>query len=142
MPIRPEGPPTWPPDWPEVREAVEATLADGSWGRYHGPHCQRLEQALAEFHGVEEVLLCCSGTAAVELALHGARVGPSDEVILAAYDFKANFQNVLALGATPVLVDLDTADDLLRLRALPREVATACCPRTVGLLARHGWWPV
>jgi len=38
--------------------------------------------------------------------------------------------------------DLDTADDLLRLRALPREVATACCPRTVGLLDRQGWWPV
>lgn len=107
MPVRPEGPPPWPPDWPEVREAVEATLADGSWGRYHGPHCERLEKALAAFHAVDEVLLCCSGTAAVELALRGAKVSTGDEVILAAYDFKANFQNVLALGAVPVLVDLD-----------------------------------
>ena len=133
MPIRPEGPPTWPPDWPEVREAVEATLADGSWGRYHGPHCERLEEALAEFHGVEEVLLCCSGTAAVELALHGARVGPGDEVILAAYDFKANFQNVLALGATPVLVDLDPNSWQLD----PTQLDSAVTEATRAIIVSH-----
>ena len=37
--------------------------------------------------------------------------------------------------------DLDTVEDLSRLRALPRELATACCPRTVGLLDEQGWWP-
>ena len=133
MPIRPEGPPEWPPDWPEVREAVEAALADGSWGRYHGPHCQRLEQALAEFHGVEEVQLCCSGTAAIELALHGAKIGPGDEVILAAYDFKANFQNVLALGATPVLVDLDPVSWQLD----PTQLDSAVTEATRAVIVSH-----
>jgi len=37
--------------------------------------------------------------------------------------------------------DLDTADDLRRLRAVPRDVLAARCPRTVGLLDRQGWWP-
>jgi len=133
MPIRPEGPPTWPPDWPEVREAVAATLADGSWGQYHGPHCKRLEETLAELHGVEEVLLCCSGTAAVELALHGAKVGSGHEVILAAYDFKANFQNVLALGATPVLVDLDP--DTWQLD--PLQLGAAASKNTRAIIVSH-----
>ena len=80
-------------------------LQDGSWGRYHGPHCDRLRDALAEFHEVEHVILCSSGTVAVELALRSVKVQPGDDVVLAAYDYKANFANVLALDATPVLVD-------------------------------------
>ena len=80
-------------------------LQDGSWGRYHGPHCDRLREALAGFHDVEHVILCSSGTAAVELALRSVKVQPGDEVVMAAYDYKANFANVLTLQATPVLVD-------------------------------------
>lgn len=83
-------------------------MADsGDWGRYHGPHVPELMRRLAEFHGVTQALVCCSGTSAVELALRGVGVNPGDEVILAAYDFKSNFQNVLHLGAVPVLIDLD-----------------------------------
>ncbi|HVJ83186.1 MAG TPA: aminotransferase class V-fold PLP-dependent enzyme, partial [Planctomycetia bacterium] len=53
------------------------------------------------------VELCASGTAAVELSLAALKVGPGTEVILAAYDFRGNMANVLARGATPVLVDVD-----------------------------------
>ena len=79
----------------------------GDWGRYHGPHVPDLMRRLAEFHEVDQALVCCSGTSAVELALRGVGVQTGDEVVLAAYDFKANFQNVLHLGAMPVLIDLD-----------------------------------
>ena len=78
----------------------------GEWGRYHGPHVPELCRRLAEFHQVAHVLLCSSGTAAVELALRGVGVDSGDEVILAAYDFKANFQNILCVGAIPVLIDV------------------------------------
>ena len=105
-PIRPEGPLDWPGRNPLVELAVTAALADGSWGKYHGPHVEMLTDHLANFHNVEHVALCSSGTVAVELALRGVGVGPGDEVILAAYDFKGNFQDVLALGATPVLIDV------------------------------------
>ena len=105
-PLRPEGPPDWPLGDQSVAEALQAALADGTWGRYHGPHTARLCEDLAAYHGCGHVVLCASGTAAVELALRGVRVGPGDEVILAAYDFKANLQNVLTLGAVPVLVDV------------------------------------
>lgn len=107
--IRPEGPPAWPGDWPEVTEALNTCVKDGSWGKYHGANCEALTEQLNTFHGVAESILCASGTVAVELALRGVRVEPGDEVILAAYDFKANFQNVLTVGATPVLVDIDPA---------------------------------
>jgi dTDP-4-amino-4,6-dideoxygalactose transaminase len=132
-PIRPEGPPGWPLDDPGVVAALTTALADGSWGRYHGPHTSRLSERLAACQSCEHVLLCASGTAAVELALRGARVGPGDEVILAAYDFKANFQNVLTLGATPVLVDVRPGNwnlDTERLDA-------ALSPATKAIIVSH-----
>lgn len=79
--------------------------ADGSWGRYHGPHCDALIAALCAYHNVEHALLCSSGTCAIELALRAIPVSGGDEVILAAYDFKANFINVLTTGCVPVLID-------------------------------------
>ncbi len=105
-PLRPNGPPDWPPDDPALRDVLHRAAAERTWGKYHGPFCDALREQIAAWHDSAEVLLCCSGTAAVELALRGLNVGPGEEVILAAYDFKGNFQDILAIGATPVLVDL------------------------------------
>src|SRR4051812_176796 len=83
-PIRPEGPPDWPPPDAAVTEAVTAALRDGSWGKYCGGHVDRLEQQLTRMHGGAYALTCGSGTFAVELALRALKVGPGDEVVLAA----------------------------------------------------------
>ncbi len=132
LPVRPEGPPAWPPDDPEVRAVFAQIAADGSWGRYHGPHCAALSHRLIELHGLRHVHLCGSGTAAVELALRGLKIGPGDEVLLAAYDFKANFVNVLSVGATPVLVDVGIDWQL----DVP-QVAAGLSPRTRAVIATH-----
>jgi dTDP-4-amino-4,6-dideoxygalactose transaminase len=105
-PTIPEGPPAWPVPDEDVREALQAAYWDGSWGRYDGPHNQRLAQRLAEMHDVAHAWCCSSGTLAVELALRGLRVSPGDEVILAGYDFPGNFRAIEAVGALPVLVDI------------------------------------
>lgn len=106
IPVMPGGPPTWPRPDEEIRAALEAAYADGTWGRYHGPHCERLKSLLCDLFGVAFSWLCSSGTVAVELALRGLKVGPGDEVMLAAYDFPGNFRAIESVGARPVLVDL------------------------------------
>ncbi|MEQ9406664.1 MAG: aminotransferase class V-fold PLP-dependent enzyme [Fuerstiella sp.] len=125
--------PSWPIPDEAVREAVLQMLQDGSWGRYHGPHCDALRAALAEFHRTEYVVLCSSGTAAVELALRAASVQPGDEVILAAYDYKANFVNVLTLQAKPVLVDTLPGLPILD----PAQLKSAITDRTRAILCSH-----
>lgn len=105
-PVRPEGPPAWPFADPAVRAALDDAAASGAWGRYHGPHVCALEEELAAFHGVPHALTCASGTLAVEAALRALRVGPGDEVVMAAYDYESNFLTVHALGAKPVLIDI------------------------------------
>jgi perosamine synthetase len=137
-PLRPEGPPAWPVDWPEVADALNACLSDGSWGKYHGPNCEALTEQLNAFHDVTETILCASGTVAVELALRGVRVEPGDEVILAAYDFKANFQNVLAIGATPVLIDIDPASWQMDVSQI--EAAISEKTKTIIISHLHGGW--
>jgi perosamine synthetase len=105
-PVLPQGPPSWPRPDEEVRAALERAYADGTWGRYHGPHCERLKTLLGELCGVSQTWLCSSGTVAVELALRGLKISAGHEVVLAAYDFPGNFRAIEAVGARPVLVDL------------------------------------
>jgi dTDP-4-amino-4,6-dideoxygalactose transaminase len=131
--VRPQGPPDWPPADEDVRAALESAWRDGSWGRYHGGHVARLEEWLATYHGVAHALSCGSGTFAVELALRALKVGPGDEVILAAYDYPGNFLSVHAVGATPVLVDVHPRNWNLD----PEHVAAACGPATKAVIASH-----
>ncbi|MCI0381146.1 MAG: aminotransferase class V-fold PLP-dependent enzyme [Gemmataceae bacterium] len=105
-PVRPDGPPDWPSRDPEIAAALQHAWDNGTWGKYHGVHCDKLEERLREYLGVSHVLLCGSGTYAVELALRALGVGPGDEVLLAAYDYPGNFLCVHAVGAQPVLVDV------------------------------------
>lgn len=123
----------WPITDEPIHAAFLAMLSDGSWGRYHGPHCSRLEDALRTYHATTHVQLCCSGTSAVELALRGIGVQAGDEVILAAYDFKSNFINVLALGAVPVLVDTVRGRPVLD----PDTLSAAFSDRTRAVICSH-----
>lgn len=132
-PLRPEGPPAWPPAWEEVSRAVKQSLDEGGWGLYHGPNSRLLAERLSSYHGVEFVELCCSGTFAIELALRALPVGPGDEVILAGYDFIGNFNDVVAVGARPVLIDLDPDNWNLD----PELIGEAISPDTRAVLVSH-----
>jgi dTDP-4-amino-4,6-dideoxygalactose transaminase len=113
--------------------SLQEAYADGSWGKYSGTFLSRLEERLANYHDVGYALACGSGTFAVELALRALKVGPGDEVILSAYDYPGNFLNVHAVGATPVLVDLDPASWQMSLDSLPGAVS----PVTKVVIASH-----
>ncbi|MBY0230749.1 MAG: DegT/DnrJ/EryC1/StrS family aminotransferase, partial [Gemmataceae bacterium] len=105
------------PDWPlpdeEVREAMLRAWADGSWGKYCAQHSERLGAAIRAMTGAKHVLLCASGTVAVEAALRAAGCGPGTEVVMAAYDYGGNFLSVHAAGAMPVLADVDEDNRLI-----------------------------
>lgn len=132
-PVRPQGPPDWPPADDAIWLALQKAFRDRTWGKYHGGLVEDLEQRLAEYHAVEHALVCGSGTFAVELALRALKVGPGDEVLLAAYDYPGNFLGVHAIGATPVLVDIAPHNWNLD----PEQIAAAVGPRTKVLIASH-----
>ena len=132
-PVRPQGPPEWPVPDPDVADALRKAYESGSWGKYHGGNVERLEEQLAKYHDVPFALTCGSGTFAVEAALRSLKVGPGDEVILAAYDYPGNFHAVHAVGAMPVLVDVEAANWNLA----PEQLAHAINPKTRAIIASH-----
>ena len=131
--IRPEGPPGWPLADENVLESLQAAYRDGSWGKYEGNNVKLLEQRLAEYHRVEFASVCASGTYAVELALRALKVGPGDEVLLAGYDFPGNYDNIVAVGARPVLVDVSPRNWNLD----PDLLTEAVSPKTRALIVSH-----
>jgi len=108
----------WPIPDAAIQQQLQAVYSSGDWGSYAGPSTQKLRETLINNYKREHVMLVCSGTIGIELALRGVGVTAGDEVILAGYDFPGNFRCIEATGATPVLVDIASgtwsiqADDL------------------------------
>lgn len=132
-PTRPQGPPAWPIADAEIHEVFAEALRDGWWGKYQAGQSDRLEAGLREYHQLEHVLLCGSGNYAVELGLRALQIGPGEEVILADYDYPGNFLSIHAVGAMPVLVDVEPSNWNLSLSALREAVG----PKTKGILVSH-----
>src|SRR5437588_3001150 len=73
-----------------------------------GAYVGRFEEELKRFVGAEDrqVVALSTGHAALHLGLLVAGVGPGDEVITPSFNNIADFQAILATGATPVFCDI------------------------------------
>lgn len=96
------------PFLPEAAEAyvLDALRRDQRSGP--GEYSQRAEEALrAHLGSPAAVLLVPSASAALELSLLVADIGPGDEVIVPTYTFAAAANAALLRGATPRFADVD-----------------------------------
>jgi dTDP-4-amino-4,6-dideoxygalactose transaminase len=94
----------------EEAEAVRRVIESGRLFRYRAGEVSEtalFEDAWAEKIGVEHVVAVTSGTAALICGLVGMGIGPGDEVIVPAYTFMATALAPLAVGAVPVIADVD-----------------------------------
>jgi dTDP-4-amino-4,6-dideoxygalactose transaminase len=89
----------------EVDAAVLSVLASGAY--IGGSGVQQFEQEFANYIGSTESVGCNSGTDALYLALKVLGIGPGDEVITTPFTFIATAEMISAVGAKPVLVDID-----------------------------------
>jgi perosamine synthetase len=71
----------------------------------HGPDLYELRSFLTQTLGVTDVVLCSSGSLALELALRACVVGRGDEVVVPTFCCTAVIPPILAVGALPVLAD-------------------------------------
>lgn len=79
----------------------------------------RLERRFAQRTGSRHAVAVNSGTSALVCGLAGLGVGPGDEVIVPAYTWFSTATAVLAVGAVPVIAEVDQsltldADDVRR----------------------------
>lgn len=101
-------------------------MRNGQW------KAKELETALVERMQVNHALTVNSGTSALSIALQCAGIGSGDEVIMPVFTFVASFESILAIGAVPVLVDID---DTLTLN--PKAVEKAITSKTKVIMPVH-----
>lgn len=119
----------------DVIAEVNAVLKSG-WITT-GPKVVELENAIADYCGVEKVLAVNSATSAMMLVLHWFGIGKGDEVIIPAYTYAATALAVVHLGATPVMAEVK--DDF---NIDPAEVKKLINGKTKAIISvDYGGWP-
>lgn len=117
---------------PSIDEATIAGVAEvlrSGWIT-SGPQVREFEAALSRLCAGRTVRAFCSGTAALEVGLRLAGVGPGHEVITSPLSWVATANVVLEVGARPVFVDVEP-----RTRNIDLEAAEAAVtPATRALL--------
>src|SRR5215212_759792 len=121
----------------EEEEAVLEVLRSKRLFRYYGPQSSRswvsdLEDAFAATIGVHHAAAVSSGSAALMCALAGLGVGPGDEVIVPAYTWIATASAIVAMGAVPILAEVDES-----LTLDPSDVRRKITPYTKAIIPVH-----
>lgn len=127
-------PRSWPWYGDQTQGAVLDRIRSGavySFGR--DPALTQLEAWAREYFGVPFALATNSGTAALLSAYVGFGVGAGDEVLVPTYTFHATATPLLALRATPVLVDC--ASDSIAMSLA--DAAAKITPRTKAICVTH-----
>lgn len=115
----------------EIDRAVLDTLESGQF--ILGPNVAAFEKEAAEYLGANHAVAVASGTDALHLALLAAGIGPGDEVITSTFTFIATAEAIRYVGATPVLVDIDSRT----FNISPQLIEEAVTPRTRAVIPVH-----
>lgn len=122
------------PQWDDrEREALARTLESGAWWSGTGEETTQFAAEFAAFQSARFGLALTNGTHTLEAALAACGVGEGDEVIVPAMTFVASASAVLAVNATPVIVDVDPGSLTIDLTA----AEAAITPRTRAVVAVH-----
>lgn len=128
----------WPSFSDEETDAVSRVLRSGRVNYWTGDVGRAFEREFAEWIGSSHAIALANGTVALDLALRGLDIRPTDEVVVTPRTFLASVSCVINAGATPVFADVDrdsgniTAD----------TIAAVLTPHTKAIIAVHlGGWP-
>jgi L-glutamine:scyllo-inosose aminotransferase/L-glutamine:2-deoxy-scyllo-inosose/3-amino-2,3-dideoxy-scyllo-inosose aminotransferase len=119
------------PIWPRADENTEKLLKDvlysGRWtisGCYTGkkPYERQFAEAFARFHNVPYCVPTANGSSALKIALEALGVGYGKEVLVPGLTWVACASSVLAVGAIPILVDIDPDSLCMSLQAARKSI--------------------
>jgi dTDP-4-amino-4,6-dideoxygalactose transaminase len=116
---------------PAVDQAMQAVITSSQF--IQGNAVRQFEEEFAAYLGVSYAIGVDSGTSALELALCALEIGPGDEVITAANTFIATVLAIWAVGARPILVDVDPATYNIS----PSGILEAITPHTKAIIPVH-----
>lgn len=118
----------------EERAAADRVLSSGHLFRYmeEARESDLFETEFAKRLGARHALGTSSGTAALICGLAALDVGPGDEVIIPAYGYVADVLAVLAVGAVPIVCEIDES-----LSLDPADIEEKLTARTKAVMPVH-----
>lgn len=116
----------------EIDSAIQRVLTNGELILGFSPDITEFETRFAELVGMKHAIMTGGGTHSLYLAYRAHGIGPEDEVICPSHTFIATIDQLVALGATPILVDIGY-DGLID----PEEILKAITPKTKAIIPVH-----
>jgi len=104
----------------EIESEVSKVLKGGQY--IGGQEIVKFEESFSNLIGVENTIGCNSGTDALVLALRALDIGVGDEVITSSFSFFATAEAISAVGANPILVDIDPETYLINTELIEQEI--------------------
>jgi dTDP-4-amino-4,6-dideoxygalactose transaminase len=114
-----------------IQSAIKRVLESGTY--ILGAEVESFESAFADFCGGGHATGVGNGTDALILALKAIGIGPGDEVITVSHTAVATVAAILAVGATPVLIDVEERT----MTVDPAGIDGAITPRSKAMIAVH-----
>lgn len=116
----------------EIDGAITRVLESGQLVLGYGEDVERFEKSFAKFIGVKHAIMCGAGTQALYLAYRALGIKAGDEVITTSHTFIATIDQIVALGAKPILVDIDDTGLID-----PVEIEKAITSKTKAIVPVH-----
>ena len=116
----------------DINKTLKRVLENGQLCLGFGPDIEEFETSFANYVGSKHAIMCGAGTQALYLAYKVLGIGQGDEVITTSHTFMATIDQIVALGAKPVLVDIgdDGLIDIVKIRE-------AITPQTKAIVPVH-----
>ncbi len=105
---------------PQIDTAIQEVIESSAF--ILGKPVQELEKQLAAYVGRKYCVTCANGTDALQLSLMLLGVGDGDAVFTSDFTFFASAGAASILGATPVLVDIDSRTFNMSHEALEEQI--------------------
>jgi dTDP-4-amino-4,6-dideoxygalactose transaminase len=121
---------TFLPDREKYKKYVDQ-IFDAGWVTNNGPLVKKLEERLAAYLGVKNIVLVANGTVALEIAYR--TLGIKDYVITTPFSFVATTSSLVTNGLKPIFCDINP-DSLNIDTSLIEETIT---PNTTAIVPVH-----
>jgi len=133
VPVRSRPFPPWPQFDDEERTALLRVLDSRAWWANQGQEVRAFEEEWAGYTGASHAFAVTNGTHTLEVLLMALGIGQGDEVIVPDWSFVATISAVLAVNATPRIVDVDPRTGTID----TAQAAAAVTERTRAIIVVH-----
>jgi len=121
---------TYLPDKEKYKKYVDEIYSNG-WITNNGPMVKELENRLADYLGVKNIVLVANGTVALEIAYRTLNI--KDYAITTPFSFVATTSSLVTNGIKPIFVDIDEST----LNIDPKQIEEVITPNTSAIVPVH-----